>query len=123
MSDAPSQFDDKAFLKTLTHQPGVYRMLNSDGTILYVGKAKNLKKRVSSYFNRSNISARIKQMVQQVASMEVAVTNTEAEALLLENNLIKEHRPKYNILLRDDKSYPYILLSQQEFPSLSFYRG
>ena len=126
MSDAPSrfdQFDDKAFLKTLTQQPGVYRMLNSDATILYVGKAKNLKKRVSSYFNRSNISPRIKQMVQQVAAMEVTVTNTEAEALLLENNLIKEHRPKYNILLRDDKSYPYILLSQQAFPSLSFYRG
>ena len=123
MSEAPPPFDDKAFLKTLTQQPGVYRMLNSDATILYVGKAKSLKKRVSSYFNRSNISPRIKQMVQQVAAMEVTVTNTEAEALLLENNLIKEHRPKYNILLRDDKSYPYILLSNHEFPSLSFYRG
>ncbi len=123
MSEDPPQFDDKAFLKTLTQQPGVYRMLNSDATILYVGKAKSLKKRVSSYFNRSNISPRIKQMVQQVAAMEVTVTNTEAEALLLENNLIKEHRPKYNILLRDDKSYPYILLSNHEFPSLSFYRG
>jgi excinuclease ABC subunit C len=123
MSEAPQQFDDKAFLKTLTHHPGVYRMLNSDATILYVGKAKNLKKRVSSYFNRSKISPRIKQMIQQVAAMEVTVTNTEAEALLLENNLIKEHRPKYNILLRDDKSYPYILLSDHEFPSLSFYRG
>jgi excinuclease ABC subunit C len=123
MSDVPPQFDDKAFLKTLTHQPGVYRMLNGDATILYVGKAKNLKKRVSSYFNRRSISPRIKQMIQQVAAMEVTVTNTEAEALLLENNLIKEHRPKYNILLRDDKSYPYILLSNHEFPGLSFYRG
>tara|TARA_R110002049_G_scaffold2743_1_gene20921 strand:- start:17526 stop:19349 length:1824 start_codon:yes stop_codon:yes gene_type:complete len=123
MSDTPQQFDDKAFLKTLTQQPGVYRMLNSDATILYVGKAKNLKKRVSSYFNRGSISPRIKQMIQQVAAMEVTVTNTEAEALLMENNLIKEHRPKYNILLRDDKSYPYILLSSHEFPSLSFYRG
>ena len=123
MSETPAKFDDKAFLKTLTHQPGVYRMLDSDGTILYVGKAKNLKKRVSSYFNRANISPRIKQMVQQIAAMEVTVTNTEAEALLLENNLIKQHRPKYNILLRDDKTYPYILLSNQDFPSLSFYRG
>ncbi len=123
MPETPPQFDDKAFLKTLTQQPGVYRMLNSDATILYVGKAKNLKKRVSSYFNRSSISPRIKQMIQQVADMEVTVTNTEAEALLLENNLIKEHRPKYNILLRDDKSYPYIMLSDHAFPSLSFYRG
>jgi|TARA_B110000238_G_C16122215_1_gene437602 excinuclease ABC subunit C len=123
MSDTPEKFDDKAFLKTLTHQPGVYRMLNGDATILYVGKAKNLKKRVSSYFNRSGISPRIKQMIQQVAAMEFTVTNTEAEALLLENNLIKEYRPKYNILLRDDKTYPYILLSDNNFPSLSFYRG
>jgi excinuclease ABC subunit C len=123
MSDTPEKFDDKAFLKTLTHQPGVYRMLNSDATILYVGKAKNLKNRVSSYFNRSGISPRIKQMIQQVAAMEFTVTNTEAEALLLENNLIKEYRPKYNILLRDDKTYPYILLSDNDFPSLSFYRG
>lgn len=123
MTESSSKFDYKVFLKTLTHQPGVYRMMHSDGNILYVGKAKSLKKRVSSYFNRSNISARIKQMMQQVSAIEVTVTNTEAEALLLENNLIKEHRPKYNILLRDDKTYPYILLSRHEFPSLSFYRG
>ena len=123
MSELSTQFDDKAFLKTLTQQPGVYRMMHGDGNILYVGKAKSLKKRVSSYFNRSNISPRIKQMMQQVTSVEVTVTNTEAEALLLENNLIKEHRPKYNILLRDDKSYPYILLSNHAFPGLSFYRG
>ncbi len=123
MSEELLQFDDKAFLKTLTQQPGVYRMLDCDATILYVGKAKNLKKRVSSYFSRRGISPRIQQMIKQVANMEVTVTNTEAEALLLENNLIKEHRPKYNILLRDDKSYPYILLSGHEFPSLSFYRG
>ena len=123
MSDASAKFDNKAFLKTLTHQPGVYRMLDADAAILYVGKAKNLKKRVSSYFNRSGISPRIKQMIQQVAAMEVTVTNTEAEALLLENNLIKEYRPKYNILLRDDKTYPYIFLSSQQFPSLGFYRG
>lgn len=116
-------FDDKAFLKTLTQQPGVYRMMHSDGSILYVGKAKSLKKRVSSYFKSNSISPRIKQMMQQVNAVEVTVTNTEAEALLLENNLIKEHRPKYNILLRDDKSYPYILLSNHNFPSLSFFRG
>ncbi len=123
MPETPEKFDDKSFLKTLTHQPGVYRMLDSDGTILYVGKAKNLKKRASSYFNRANITPRIKQMVHQIAAMEVTVTNTEAEALLLENNLIKQHRPKYNILLRDDKTYPYILFSNHDFPSLSFYRG
>ena len=121
--EASPQFDAKAFLKTLTHQPGVYRMLNEESTILYVGKAKNLKKRVATYFNQGKISPRIQSMMKQVASVEVTITNTEAEALLLENNLIKEHRTKYNILLRDDKSYPYILLSKHDFPSLSFYRG
>ncbi len=121
--DASQQFDAKAFLKNLTHQPGVYRMLNRESTILYVGKAKNLKKRVTTYFNKGKINPRIQSMMQQVMSVDVTITNTEAEALLLENNLIKEHRPKYNILLRDDKSYPYILLSKHEFPSLSFYRG
>lgn len=118
------EFDAEGFLKTLTQQPGVYRMLNVDGDILYVGKAKNLKKRVSSYFNRSNISTRIKSMVSLIRNIQVTVTNTEAEALLLEHNLIKEHRPKYNILLRDDKTYPYVYLSsQQAYPGLSFHRG
>ena len=98
-------------------------MLDKAGDILYVGKAKNLHKRVASYFNRSNVSARIQAMIALVDNVEVTVTNTEAEALLLENNLIKQHRPKYNILLRDDKSYPYIFLSKHEFPNLSFYRG
>ena len=87
--DASPQFDAKAFLKTLTHQPGVYRMLNEESTILYVGKAKNLKKRVATYFNQGKISPRIQSMMKQVASVEVTITNTEAEALLLENNLIK----------------------------------
>ena len=118
------EFDAEGFLKTLTQQPGVYRMLNVDGDILYVGKAKNLKKRVSSYFNRSNISTRIQSMVRLIRNIQVTVTNTEAEALLLEHNLIKEHRPKYNILLRDDKTYPYVYLSsQQAYPGLSFHRG
>lgn len=121
---APSSFDIKAFLKTLTQSPGVYRMLDAEQKILYVGKAKNLKKRVSTYFNKSRNSPRIQSMVLLVARVEVTITNTEAEALLLENNLIKEHRPKYNILLRDDKSYPYIYLSSKHtFPGLSFYRG
>lgn len=123
MSEAAQQFDAQAFLKTLTQQPGVYRML-SDGKLLYVGKAKNLKKRVSTYFNRSQASPRIQSMMKLVSDVEVTVTNTEAEALLLENNIIKEHRPKYNILLRDDKSYPYIYLSSNhKYPGLKLYRG
>ena len=118
------EFDAEGFLKALTQQPGVYRMLDVDEHILYVGKAKNLKKRVSSYFNRSNISTRIQSMVRLIRNIQVTVTNTEAEALLLEHNLIKEHRPKYNILLRDDKTYPYVYLSsQQSYPGLSFHRG
>ena len=123
MAEQATNFDSKAFLKCLTPQPGVYRMLDNNADVLYVGKAKNLKKRVSSYFNRSNTSPRIQSMIQLICNVEVTVTNTEAEALLLENNLIKQYRPKYNILLRDDKSYPYIFLSQHDFPSLSFYRG
>ncbi|MCU7884306.1 MAG: excinuclease ABC subunit UvrC [Candidatus Thiodiazotropha sp. (ex Lucinoma annulata)] len=119
----PLFFDHNAFLKTLTSRPGVYRMIDTSGSVLYVGKAKNLKKRVASYFTRS-LNRRIQLMVAQIAQIEIIVTHTEAEALLLENNLIKSLKPKYNVLLRDDKSYPYIYLSMDEtFPALSFRRG
>ncbi len=117
------EFDHVQFLKTLTHRPGVYRMLGDGGKVLYVGKAKNLKKRVSSYFTRS-LNRRIQVMVSQIVDIEIVVTHTEAEALILENNLIKSLKPRYNILLRDDKSYPYIYLSMdQGYPALSFKRG
>jgi excinuclease ABC subunit C len=117
------QFDHAKFLKTLTSRPGVYRMIGEQEKVLYVGKAKNLKKRVSSYFSRS-LNRRIQVMVSQIVEIEIIVTHTEAEALILENQLIKSLKPKYNILLRDDKSYPYIYLSSdQDYPALSFRRG
>lgn len=118
-----SQFDASAFLKTLTHQPGVYRMYNEVGDVIYVGKAKNLKKRVSSYFKQTVDSPKTKALVSQIAQMDVTVVNSETEAFLLENNFIKKYRPRYNVLLRDDKSYPFIFLSDHEHPRLSFHRG
>ena len=118
-----SQFDAPAFLKTLTHQPGVYRMYNEVGDVIYVGKAKNLKKRVSSYFKQTVDSPKTKALVSQIAQMDVTVVNSETEAFLLENNFIKKYRPRYNVLLRDDKSYPFIFLSDHEHPRLSFHRG
>src|SRR5210317_450757 len=121
MSDTHA-FAAKDFLKTLTSRPGVYRMLNADGKVLYVGKAKNLSNRVSTYFTGSH-NRRIASMVSQIDDIQITVTHTEAEALILENNLIKEHRPRYNVLLRDDKSYPYLFLSDEEFPRLAFHRG
>lgn len=123
--DKSVEFDSKTFLKHQTRKPGVYRMINSRGKVIYVGKAKNLKKRLASYFTASrNQSPKTRVMMQQVRDIEVTVTHTENEALILENNLIKDLRPRYNVWFRDDKSYPYIYLSsQKEFPRLTYYRG
>jgi excinuclease ABC subunit C len=126
VADAPAApFDSAAVLAHLTHRPGVYRMLDSAGTVIYVGKARDLKRRVTSYFQGSRAhDAKTLAMVRSVADIEVTVTRTEVEALMLEYNLIKEHRPRFNVMLRDDKSYPYILLeTEHRFPRLSFYRG
>lgn len=116
-------FDSKVFLKNLTQRPGIYRMLNDKGDIIYIGKAKNLKNRVSSYFRNHNASPKQQAMVAKIAAIEVTITHTESEALLLESQLIKRHKPRYNISLRDDKSYPYVFISGHEFPQLSFHRG
>lgn len=116
-------FDYPAFLKNLTNQPGVYRMYDVNGDIIYVGKAKDLKKRVSSYFRSNQTSAKTISLVSQICKMDVTVTHTETEALILENNYIKQFLPRYNVLLRDDKSYPYILLSDHKHPRLTVHRG
>ena len=122
MSD--QAFDHKEFTASLPRRPGVYRMFDTDGELLYVGKAKSLKDRVSTYFNPSNVVPKIQALVHQIAKIEVTVTNSEAEALLLEYNLIKAHKPRFNIVLRDDKSFPYVHLEEgHDFPRLAFYRG
>jgi len=121
---AVNSFDASAFLKKLTTRPGIYKMLNEKGEIIYIGKAKNLKNRVSSYFKTHTSSIKQRVMVAKVAAIEVTVTHTEGEALLLECQQIKRHRPRYNICLRDDKSFPYIFLSsEQDFPQITIHRG
>ncbi len=121
---AKNDFNADSFLRTLTSMPGVYQMRDAEQRILYVGKAANLKKRVSSYFRTTGLSPKSRALMSHVASVVVTVTHTEAEALLLESNLIKSEKPRYNILLRDDKSYPYIYLSvEDEFPQLTLHRG
>ncbi len=112
------------FLKNLTTRPGVYRMLDAEGTVLYVGKARNLKQRLANYFVHTDTDPKKQVLVSQIHRIEVTVTHTESEALILENHLIKALKPRYNVLLRDDKSYPYIFLStEDEYPRLAFYRG
>ncbi len=117
------EFDPKSFVKSLTHRPGVYRMLNEKGRVIYVGKARDLKRRVGSYFTRSHTDAKTAAMVQATANVEVTVTNTEGEALILEYNLIKRHKPRFNVVLRDDKSYPYIHVTAHPYPRIEFHRG
>lgn len=116
-------FDYKVFLSHASQLSGIYQMLDENGVVLYVGKAKNLQKRLSSYFQTNGLSFKTQKLMAKVFDIQTTITANETEAYLLENNLIKSHRPRFNILLRDDKSYPYLTLSRHEFPKLSFYRG
>ncbi len=120
---AQSNFDSKTFLPSLTRRPGVYRMLDSEGDVLYVGKARNLRNRVTSYFRASGLATKTIALMNKVDDIQVTVTASETEALLLEQSLIKADRPMYNVLFRDDKSYPYICLTEHTFPRLALHRG
>ncbi|MBT6356276.1 excinuclease ABC subunit UvrC [Methylophilaceae bacterium] len=115
--------DLKKEIKKFPNLPGIYRMMNGKNEIIYIGKAKDIKKRVASYFGKNHSSPRTKMMVSNIHSIEFTVTNTEAEALILENNLIRNHMPRYNVIFRDDKSYPYLKISGDQFPRISFHRG
>jgi len=123
LSDTKSLFDHQAFLAAVSQQAGVYRMYDVQQTVIYVGKAKHLKKRLASYFRKDVGSNKTQALVKQISAIDVTVTHTEGEALLLENNYIKKYQPKYNILLRDDKSYPYLLITEHEHPKLGLHRG
>ncbi|MFI4890754.1 MAG: excinuclease ABC subunit UvrC [Steroidobacterales bacterium] len=118
------KFDAKSFVEALPSRPGVYRMLDADGEILYVGKARSLRSRVGSYFQPGNVQPKVQALIARTVNMEVTITNSDTEALLLELNLIKKHRPRFNVILRDDKSFPFLHLSTNHaFPSLRLYRG
>ena len=112
----------QSILKVLPDKPGIYQHLDKDGRILYIGKAKSLKKRVSSYFNKNLSSGRTRVMVQKIADIRTVVTQNELEALLLENSLIKEHQPRYNVNLKDDKTYPWIVIKKERFPRIFYTR-
>ena len=123
-SEESNEFDHKAFLEKVSTRPGVYDMRDQKGKTLYIGKAKNLKNRLSSYFRATGLTTKTMALVSKIADIQLTITHTETEALLLEQNLIKDRRPPYNILLRDDKSYPYIYLSSEDkWPKLAFHRG
>jgi len=122
--DSSTSFDGKTFAAALPTRPGVYLMRDGDGSVLYIGKARNLRKRVASYFDARPKIDRIMRMIARISDIELSLTRTEGEALLLENEWIKSLKPRYNILLRDDKSYPWIALSSShEFPRIAFHRG
>jgi excinuclease ABC subunit C len=121
--DAERRFDSAAFLKTVPELPGVYRMYNEKDQIIYVGKAKNLSNRLHSYFVKDLSSEKTRALVRNIHHIEFSITYSESDALILEQNLIKENRPKYNILLRDDKSYPYILITDDQYPAIYYHRG